>query len=119
MADNRNDVVEAYADAEAVARKYDDGVSSHYRDTKREERSIPVMASELPPRASDFYVAAWTFRCTPCARTPCRSIGAPAMFALVMVLFFFSSRRRHTSSLCDWSSDVCSSDLRRFDSSVR
>src|SRR5437588_1646693 len=26
--------------------------------------------------------------------------------------FFFSSRRRHTRSLCDWSSDVCSSDLR-------
>src|SRR6266576_6729445 len=26
-------------------------------------------------------------------------------------LFFFSSRRRHTSSLRDWSSDVCSSDL--------
>src|SRR5438034_9771647 len=26
-------------------------------------------------------------------------------------LFFFSSRRRHTRSLCDWSSDVCSSDL--------
>src|SRR5947207_5987296 len=26
---------------------------------------------------------------------------------------FFSSRRRHTSSLCDWSSDVCSSDLRQ------
>src|SRR5436190_11979258 len=25
--------------------------------------------------------------------------------------FFFSSRRRHTRSLCDWSSDVCSSDL--------
>src|SRR5260221_7464976 len=23
---------------------------------------------------------------------------------------FFSSRRRHTRSLCDWSSDVCSSD---------
>ena len=28
-------------------------------------------------------------------------------------LFFFSSRRRHTRSLCDWSSDVCSSDLRQ------
>src|SRR5438132_1888763 len=28
-----------------------------------------------------------------------------------MVAFFFSSRRRHTISLCDWSSDVCSSDL--------
>src|SRR5215204_7167712 len=26
--------------------------------------------------------------------------------------FFFSSRSRHTISLCDWSSDVCSSDLR-------
>src|SRR5947207_3726002 len=26
--------------------------------------------------------------------------------------FFFCSRRRHTRSLCDWSSDVCSSDLR-------
>src|SRR5438067_3604555 len=27
------------------------------------------------------------------------------------VLFFFSSRRRHTRSKRDWSSDVCSSDL--------
>src|SRR5215204_6175806 len=27
------------------------------------------------------------------------------------VFFFFSSRRRHTRSLCDWSSDVCFSDL--------
>src|SRR5579883_3586029 len=27
-------------------------------------------------------------------------------------LFFFSSRRRHTSFSRDWSSDVCSSDLR-------
>src|SRR6476646_3934015 len=28
-----------------------------------------------------------------------------------LFFFFFSSRRRHTISLCDWSSDVCSSDL--------
>src|SRR5690348_10321855 len=28
------------------------------------------------------------------------------------VSFFFSSRRRHTSWTGDWSSDVCSSDLR-------
>src|SRR5437762_10448321 len=28
-----------------------------------------------------------------------------------MMLFFFSSRRRHTSYIGDWSSDVCSSDL--------
>src|SRR6266481_6540628 len=26
-------------------------------------------------------------------------------------VFFFSSRRRHTRWNCDWSSDVCSSDL--------
>src|SRR5215211_8857482 len=30
---------------------------------------------------------------------------------IYFVFFFFSSRRRHTRSLCDWSSDVCSSDL--------
>src|SRR6267143_3315147 len=28
-----------------------------------------------------------------------------------MFFFFFSSRRRHTRWNCDWSSDVCSSDL--------
>src|SRR5207237_7556808 len=30
---------------------------------------------------------------------------------LLSYLFFFSSRRRHTRFKCDWSSDVCSSDL--------
>src|SRR5206468_10154416 len=30
---------------------------------------------------------------------------------LFVVVFFFSSRRRHTRSDRDWSSDVCSSDL--------
>src|SRR5258705_1799132 len=29
-------------------------------------------------------------------------------------VFFFSSRRRHTRCLSDWSSDVCSSDLLAF-----
>src|SRR3989475_6001753 len=29
----------------------------------------------------------------------------------VVFFFFFSSRRRHTRFDCDWSSDVCSSDL--------
>src|SRR2546427_2694241 len=28
-----------------------------------------------------------------------------------LFFFFFSSRRRHTIFDCDWSSDVCSSDL--------
>src|SRR5579862_8956700 len=30
---------------------------------------------------------------------------------LYFLFFFFSSRRRHTRWNCDWSSDVCSSDL--------
>src|SRR2546430_4175632 len=30
---------------------------------------------------------------------------------LHLFFFFFSSRRRHTRFDCDWSSDVCSSDL--------
>src|SRR5260370_18628010 len=30
---------------------------------------------------------------------------------MLFFLFFFSSRRRHTRFKCDWSSDVCSSDL--------
>src|SRR2546430_5806884 len=29
----------------------------------------------------------------------------------IYFVFFFSSRRRHTRFDCDWSSDVCSSDL--------
>src|SRR6267143_1340428 len=31
---------------------------------------------------------------------------------ILCLFFFFSSRRRHTRWNCDWSSDVCSSDLR-------
>src|SRR2546430_910302 len=34
-------------------------------------------------------------------------VGALSCF----FFFFFSSRRRHTRFDCDWSSDVCSSDL--------
>src|SRR5262249_60773832 len=30
------------------------------------------------------------------------------------LIFFFSSRRRHTRLVSDWSSDVCSSDLPRY-----
>src|SRR5688572_7095224 len=33
-------------------------------------------------------------------------------FVFFFCFFFFSSRRRHTRFDCDWSSDVCSSDLR-------
>src|SRR5260370_11913743 len=47
----------------------------------------------------------------------CRASGASlrrpvrCLCWLCVCLFFFSSRRRHTRFKCDWSSDVCSSDL--------
>src|SRR5476649_3077768 len=34
----------------------------------------------------------------------------PSLNVMRTLSFFFSSRMRHTRSLCDWSSDVCSSD---------
>src|SRR5689334_24302894 len=37
---------------------------------------------------------------------------------LLCCFFFFSSRRRHTRWNCDWSSDVCSSDLHEDEASV-
>src|SRR6266480_6418705 len=37
------------------------------------------------------------------------------MKSIICMFFFFSSRRRHTRLTCDWSSDVCSSDLDRVD----
>src|SRR5438309_2843163 len=56
---------------------------------------------------------------TPQARTSCspRPSGFPdparrAASPVLSFFFFFSSRRRHTRWNCDWSSDVCSSDLR-------
>src|SRR3972149_3933982 len=36
-----------------------------------------------------------------------------------LFFFFFSSRRRHTRFDCDWSSDVCSSDLLEYDVEVQ
>src|SRR2546430_3175650 len=35
----------------------------------------------------------------------------PLLRSHAIYIFFFSSRRRHTRFDCDWSSDVCSSDL--------
>src|SRR5437764_10214979 len=39
------------------------------------------------------------------------SLAQRQMPLLSFTLFFFSSRRRHTRYIGDWSSDVCSSDL--------
>src|SRR5690606_40600221 len=36
------------------------------------------------------------------------------MMFVEFFFFFFSSRRRHTRFSRDWSSDVCSSDLKKF-----
>src|SRR5206468_4911795 len=38
-------------------------------------------------------------------------VGGIHWFVFRLMFFFFSSRRRHTRSDRDWSSDVCSSDL--------
>src|SRR5437899_11261180 len=38
-------------------------------------------------------------------------LGSLFSYLDIGVVFFFSSRRRHTRCLSDWSSDVCSSDL--------
>src|SRR5207253_6525312 len=42
----------------------------------------------------------------------CRLCFVVLHFSSVFFFFFFSSRRRHTRWPRDWSSDVCSSDLR-------
>src|SRR5438045_9125976 len=41
------------------------------------------------------------------------------MMVSLLLYFFFSSRRRHTRCLSDWSSDVCSSDLRQSQTPLR
>src|SRR5262249_59722235 len=41
-----------------------------------------------------------------------RSGDAAVGIACSVVVFFFQSRRRHTRLVSDWSSDVCSSDLK-------
>src|SRR5262245_62749758 len=38
-------------------------------------------------------------------------VGVCSSCSRSFLFFFFSSRRRHTRCLSDWSSDVCSSDL--------
>src|SRR5256886_16374928 len=38
---------------------------------------------------------------------------------MLCLFFFFSSRRRHTRFDCDWSSDVCSSDLLEMNTRIQ
>src|SRR2546430_6136317 len=46
-----------------------------------------------------------------CYREFCRRLHVVSFGCYYVLFFFFSSRRRHTRFDCDWSSDVCSSDL--------
>src|SRR5690349_22990080 len=59
-----------------------------------------------------------SFNDLPMVFFPTLLIPIKMIFVIYLILnhvgvfhFFFSSRRRHTRSLRDWSSDVCSSDL--------
>src|SRR2546427_3006922 len=45
-----------------------------------------------------------------CVRLHGSVVGGHSV-TMFLLFFFFSSRRRHTRFDCDWSSDVCSSDL--------
>src|SRR5262249_56640247 len=74
--------------------------------------STLVCAAHTRPRRS-------TTASTPAAKTLVASIlpvfvlpfMPPRTLSSVVAAFFFSSRRRHTRLVSDWSSDVCSSDL--------
>src|SRR5688572_27077221 len=56
-------------------------------------------ASQSPPFLNIYELRKLAFECREKRKLP------------VPMSFFFSSRRRHTRFDCDWSSDVCSSDL--------
>src|SRR5438093_2094895 len=74
--------------------------------------TVPEKApAPLPPKITKLCVPIWSrgpvypggFRSSRPFRTALVTSSVP--------VFFFSSRRRHTSLVSDWSSDVCSSDL--------
>src|SRR5437016_4856875 len=73
------------------------GDHQHLAGRRRQDRADRrARAVDLQPKRPDL---SWR------ARLPVASL---------YVLFFFSSRRRHTILVSDWSSDVCSSDLFTF-----
>src|SRR5256886_6047488 len=62
----------------------------------RAEQSLLLAAATWRNRPSTDSTRRWRYR---------------AISSCSVLFFFFSSRRRHTRFDCDWSSDVCSSDL--------
>src|SRR5947199_1429161 len=65
------------------------------------------MAVEVPGGETGLVTRMGMFVVTLCERL----VNVPMPAKAALYVFFFSSRRRHTRCLSDWSSDVCSSDL--------
>src|SRR5947199_561663 len=72
------------------------------------------MPTQRPPRQLAAHTAGWYITEAPVdhgAHVVALDLVEAEDRGLVDDVFFFSSRRRHTRCLSDWSSDVCSSDL--------
>src|SRR5260221_87591 len=77
--------------------------SSSWLQEKRPRLSPQPMTVDRQTIATELRTGSLSLQTEEVIQDPCVT-GVPWCF------FFFSSRRRHTRSLCDWSSDVCSSD---------
>src|SRR3954470_14787356 len=87
-------------------------------------RSVPTTNSQLFMTSSTLPILRlWHDDTQQCLRRPCRTFAQRVVFfqaedgirdlyvtGVQTCALLFSSRRRHTRSLRDWSSDVCSSD---------
>src|SRR5262245_63118800 len=68
-------------------------------------RELPYQSVFFQPRNGD---------CPPSGQVIFSALLSVEYSLIILSFFFFSSRRRHTRCLSDWSSDVCSSDLEGF-----
>src|SRR5690554_1584743 len=68
-------------------------------------------SNSLRPRAPPWGEKAKSAAVKPRASNKATAKASPKTNVSVVLVFFFSSRRRHTRCGRDWSSDVCSSDL--------
>src|SRR5471030_2414452 len=81
------------------------------RQAEAAQHAIAEAAQGRAGRVAIAYVASAALSCVLLGIVYEYSQSRPDIF------FFFSSRRRHTRCLSDWSSDVCSSDLGQLHSS--
>src|SRR3972149_5098107 len=80
----------------AFSKKNDKRLKKHFQ-----ENQLPMDPKQ---RDAGFFLIAME------SVAACSSVCCAA--SVLVCFFFFSSRRRHARFDCDWSSDVCSSDLR-------